>query len=171
MAVRVVKPIWANRRCTSRSRPSSPPNRCATPLTSRRSAPVPSIVEGSPSTSTKGDQRPVQRASRSINAASPAGSAGTATSAGSSARASVSRAPGRAPRSAAAFVTAWMIGPCVPSTVRTTGSSGPKSLDFAQRSIASAGNQMEAIRFMTDGPPARRKAARPEQFGIPGRHS
>ena len=75
----------------------------------------------SPSTSTSGDQRPVHCASRSISAASPAGSAGMATSAGSSARASVSRAPGRAPRSAAALVTAWMIGPCVPSTVRTTG--------------------------------------------------
>ena len=64
-------------------------------------------------------------------AASPSGSAGTAISDGSSARASVSRAPAQAPRSAAAWVTAWMIGPCVPSTVRTTGSSGAKSLDFA----------------------------------------
>ena len=39
-------------------------------------------------------------------AESPSGSAGTATSAGSSARASVSRAPGLAPRSAAALVIA-----------------------------------------------------------------
>ena len=76
---------------TSATSPASPPNRCATPLTSSRS-PSP------PSTSTSGDQRAAQRASRSTSAASPAGSAGTATSAGSSARASVSRAPARAPR-------------------------------------------------------------------------
>jgi hypothetical protein len=43
---------------------------------------------------------------------------------GSSARASVRRAPARAPSAAAALVAAWRTSPCVPSTVRTTGSSG-----------------------------------------------
>ena len=89
-------------------------------------------------------------ASRCTSAASPSGSAGTAISAGSSARASVSRAPALAPRSAAALVTAWTTGPCVPSTVRTTGASGAQSALFAQRSIASCGNQMESTRFMRE---------------------
>ncbi len=113
---------------------------------------------------------PFARAART-KAASPAGSAGTATSAGSSARASVSRAPALAPRSAAALVTAWMRSPCVPSTVRTTGASGAEAVLFAQRSIARCGNQMESTRFMRDAPPARRMPARAEQLGIPRRCS
>src|SRR6185437_1410625 len=97
------------------------------------------------------------------------GSAATATRPGSSARASVRRAPARAPRSAAALVTAWMTGPCVPSTVRTTGASGAEALDFAQRSTARFGNQMESTRIMGDAPAPGRSDARPEQLGIPSR--
>ena len=57
IATRTVKPSRREPRSTSRTSPSSPPNRCATPVTSSR--------RPSPSTSTKGDQRPAQRASRS----------------------------------------------------------------------------------------------------------
>ena len=76
---------------------------------------------------------------------------------------------GRRPRSAAACVTAWMIGPCVPSTVRTTGASGGKSLDLAQRSIASLRQPDGKIRFMRDAPAAGPIAARAEQLRLPCR--
>ena len=153
------------------SQPASPPNKCATPLTSSRS----------PSAIHLDQRRPAAGPSRE-----PLHQRRIACGIGGQRRPAPDRAPAhrsagrraRAPRSAAALVTAWMIGPCVPSTVRTTGhdllsdASGGKSLAFAQRSIASAGNQMEAIRFMRERPAARRQAARAEQLasqaGNPG---
>src|SRR5881628_3833670 len=62
-----------------------------------------------------------------------------------------------------------MIGPCVPSTVRTTGASGAQSALFAQRSIARLGSQMESTRFMDDAPSSGRSATRAEQLRIPRR--
>ena len=103
------------------ARPRSPPNRCATPLTSSLRPPSQRVDPPRP-TATSG--RPSAQAARPAPHRLP-GRPEARSAPGSSARASVSRAPARAPRSAAALVTAWMIGPCVPSTVRTIGVSGP----------------------------------------------
>ncbi len=59
----------------SRTSPSSPPNKCATPLMSSRSP-------SDPSTSTNGDQRSAQRASRCSSAESPGGIGGNRDEAG-----------------------------------------------------------------------------------------
>jgi protein ImuB len=56
IAIRIVNPIRTNRCLISPANPFSPPNKCATPLMSSRSA-------SAPSTSISGDQRPAQRAS------------------------------------------------------------------------------------------------------------
>ena len=71
MATRTVSPMPANPVRTSSARPCSPPNKCATPLMS-------SLRPSVPSTSTSGDQRSAQRASRCTSAESPSGSAGMA---------------------------------------------------------------------------------------------
>src|SRR3954447_8302562 len=64
-----------------------------------------------------------------------------------------------------------MTSPCVPSTVRTAGVSGAKSLFFAHRSIGRCGNQMESTRLMREAPAAGRYASRAKQLGVPGRNS
>ena len=61
MATRTVSPRLENRACTSSANPCSPPNKCATPLMSSRSP-------SNPSTSTNGDHRSAQRASRCSSA-------------------------------------------------------------------------------------------------------
>ena len=139
-------------RSISRTNPASPPNRCATP---RHVEPQPVA----PSTSTNGDQR-------ARPARQPLDQRRIARRIGRHRDQSRDRAPGhrsaarRAARRAPPplVVTAWIISPCVPSTVRATGASGADSRSiFAQRSIARCGNQMEAIRVMRDPPAARRQ--------------
>ena len=97
------------------------------------------------------------------------GVGGHRNQAGSSARASVSRAPGRAPRSAAAGVTAWMSWPWVPSTVRTTGASGAT----IARSSPSARSPAPATRWKRSASYASSSGladpAGAEQFGVPRR--
>ena len=157
-----------SRRSAARYRatsPRSPPNRCATPLTSSRSAIVAIDLDQrrpAPGPARQPlqqrriagrigghrDQRRVERPRIGQPRAGPRAALGRGLGDGMDDRArACPRRSGRPARQAR------------------------KSLDFAQRSIARRGNQMEAIRFMRDAPAARRQPARAEQLGVPRRRA
>ena len=143
--------------------PCSPPNRCATPLTSSRSP--------SPSTSTSGDQRPAHFASRSHQRRIAFG-IGRNRDQRRVERARIGQ-PRAGPR--AAFGGGFGDG-MDDRPVRALDGEDDRRVRrcsrcvFAQRSIASLGNQMEAIRFMGDASTGRAAvAACAEQLGIPRR--
>ena len=146
---------------------ASPPNRCATPLTSSRR----------PSVAVDLDQRrPAPRPARQPLRAAPRRRPDRRASRPAPGRAPGHRSaacPARAPRSAAASVTAWITGPCAPSTISATGASGGASarLPPSARSPGAA-SQMESDPL--HGATLHRPGGQPagaEQLGVPGRRA
>ena len=143
IAVRTASRRWAKACCTSASSRFSPPKRCATAVTSTSSP-------SGGSSADHGPQRCAQIAKVSRKARSPAGSLGAVAISGQSVRASASIMPLCAPAAAPARLTASIRGPCAVSAISTSGRAASASaclpVTIRQRSIASAGSQMDRMR-------------------------
>ena len=159
---RAVNPSRARRATRSASKASSPPNRCATPVTSIQ-------MPSRPSTLRVGPYRPSQRARACRASASRAAIAGRAARAGSRVRTSASVSPACTPSARAQALAALTTKPRGPFSTSAKGCSAGTApgCTRSRRSMAHAGNQTKTTRRITplhsrrDGLEQRRTAPAP----------